>query len=615
MCGIVGAVGPNPGQFDIEEALSWIRHRGPDDQGVERFPGAVLGHVRLSILDLSSAGHQPMYSDDRNLCLVHNGEIYNYLEIQDALAPQTFRSKTDTEVIIKAYERWGTECLDQFNGMFAFAVWDNAKQQLCAARDRMGIKPFYYTVWDGHFLFASEIKALLALGCPRQPNYHVIHDYLRHGYYEHTDETFFEGIHRLPPGHRLTYDRRDGLRLHRYWFLPDHLQDVRDEDLEKRFLDVLATVVNLECRSDVPVGILLSGGLDSSALLSLMKREYGGPLHAYSYAFDDERFDETPYMNQATRHYAMDCTVTKTSAAEFWRDFPATMWFQEEPTGSITITSFKKVFQSMDDDGVVAVLTGNGMDELMGGYKPHHIAYLVDLHNEHSPRFERECHGFARKYRLSAREVSELIEEFDLDRYYRLSTDGTVPVHPACVDEGFLEAFQRELVFDKPFRSHMRNLMYKDLAYVKLPRALRFQDKMSMRHSKELRPSFLNRLLVEFCYSLPPDCLVRDGEGKALFRDLMTRLLPPGFAAFPKRFKTNPQGEWLRGELQAHMWDVLHSKSFLDRPIYDHKKVGETYREFVEEGAENSFFVWQWLNLETWFRTFIDPVQLRPPVR
>ena len=260
MCGILGVVGPDSGAFAVNDALGAISHRGPNDSGLEHFEGAVLGNTRLSILDLTSAGHQPMTLPDAGLCLVHNGEVYNYLELKRKFQGVPFRSCTDTEVILHAFAREGVECLHSLNGMFSFAVWDDRRKRLFAARDRLGIKPFYYAMHNGHLMFSSEVKALLALGHPRTPNDQVIWDYLVEGCYDHLDETFFKGIKKLPAGHYLEYDQAGGLSINRYWHLPEKVSPIRPEDSESEFCNRLEQIVEWECRSDVPVGILFSGG-------------------------------------------------------------------------------------------------------------------------------------------------------------------------------------------------------------------------------------------------------------------------------------------------------------------------------------------------------------------
>ncbi len=299
MCGIIGVIGKLPEKSEFEKARDVLSHRGPDDCGTyyNEKDGVALGHRRLSIIDLSSAGHQPFFSNDRRYAIVFNGEIYNYLELKEELKNSyDFQTKTDTEVLLASYIKWGKACLQKFNGMFSFAIWDTKEKELFCARDRLGIKPFYYSsaISEQVFYFASEIKGLLALGIKPGPNDKIIYDYLVYGLYDHSNETFFNKILKLPAGHYLIY-KNDNFKISKYWDLADisgKPADISLEDAKKKFLELFADSIKLRLRSDVEVGVNLSSGLDSSALLFFAEKITGRNLDIFSMCSEEEEYDE-----------------------------------------------------------------------------------------------------------------------------------------------------------------------------------------------------------------------------------------------------------------------------------------------------------------------------------
>ncbi|MBI2252250.1 MAG: asparagine synthase (glutamine-hydrolyzing) [Armatimonadetes bacterium] len=610
MCGIAGIYGPNSKIFNIREMIRIQKHRGPDAGGYYEGDNISLGHCRLKILDLTEAGNQPMTLKRKDIWVIFNGEIYNYIELKEKLGISSFATKTDTEVLLRAYERWDIDCLKYLNGMFSFAIWDNYKKRLFCARDRLGIKPFYYRRHGENFLFSSEIKPLLIFNMSREVEEKILFDYLYYGHYEHSEKTFFKGIYKLKPGNYLLIENNGEFKIRPYWRLSDFPQtlDFTKKEIENKFVEILDETVKMQCRSDVPVGISLSGGIDSSILLSFMKKYYNGPLHSFSYFFDMPEYNESSLIKKVADEFEVSSHLTKMSAEEFWEDLKNMTWHLEEPFGGVPTSAYAKMYLETVKNKVIVLLNGNGFDELLGGYNSHYLAYLKDLSLKDEILFNKEAEIYSRKFKLDKNKVINKIIKTDFKDMLIYATDATLPINRKCLNKDFLSKFQKDFPsFNLKFEDNLRKLMYKDLRYTKLPRALRFNDRISMRFGRELRVPFLNHHLVEFCYSLPPEYLFHKGETKYLLRKISSSILPDWIRNIPKKYVQNPQREWFRGALKSKILDLINSKSFKDRIYFDHKEVLKSFKDYAEgKNCDNSFYIWQWINLEYWFNTFID---------
>jgi asparagine synthase (glutamine-hydrolysing) len=568
MCGISGIVGTGWKRAQLEAMVRSQRHRGPDAEGLYEDPEglAILGHNRLSIIDLSPAGRQPMASADSRYWIVLNGEIYNYRELRTELTGYPFRSLTDTEVILAAYARWGEACLDRFLGMFAFAIWDEKEKRLFAARDRFGVKPLYYHARpDGTWLFSSEVKALHAAGVPAEPDPAAWASYFAFGLSDHTERTFWEGVRCLPAGHALDW-KGGRTRIFCWYNLPDRVVadwDTRpDGAVEDEYRALLEESVRFRFRADVPVGINLSGGLDSSALLGLVQAVQGAEsdVKAFTFVTGNPEYDELPWVEEMlrrTQHPSVVCRLTP-------EDVPAlaesVQWHEDEPFGGLPSLAYARLFERARQERVVVLLDGQGMDEQWAGYD-----------------------------------------------YYRLAAEGgpapTVqgvlgsPLRTECLIPEF-RALAEPCNAPRPFPDRMRNLQYRDVRFTKIPRALRFNDRVSMRSSTELREPFLDHRLVELAFRQPAERKIRNGSSKWLLRQLTRRLLPASVREAPKRPLQTPQREWLRGPLRA--WAEDQIEAAIDErggTWLEPQAVRAAWRNYVDHGADNSFFVWQWISL------------------
>jgi asparagine synthase (glutamine-hydrolysing) len=552
--------------------IDLLRHRGPDDCGntILSEPCVGMAHTRLSIIDLSSAGHQPMTSPGGNLVITYNGEIYNYLELRAEMADYPFRSRSDTEVILAAYQRWGRSCLHRFIGMFAFVLWDAMEGRLWAVRDRFGVKPIYYHFDPaGRLSIASEIKALHATGVPAQPDRATWASYLSSGIYDHSEKTFWDGIRALPPGHELIWDPASGIHQVEAWYdlaaVVRSAPDTRDDaEVADELLALLEESVRLRFRSDVPVGVCLSGGLDSSLLLGLIHRFQGADsaVEAFSFHCGDPAYDETPWIEtllNSTRHPWNLCLL------ESWRvpDLAAAVQrHQEEPFGGIPTLGMACVHERARQRGVVVLLDGNGIDEAWGGYDYYSRAAEADL-------------GRGPVQGAAASKVSlagALRPEFA-----RLATSWSPP--PIAGDP-------------------LRNLQYRDLRFAKIPRALRFNDRVSMMFSRELREPFLDHRIVELGLRQPSHRKIRHGQGKWLVREVARRIIPAPVSSAPKRAVQTPQREWLRGPLADWARGRLEAAfSGWGGEWLDRQAARACMESYIRSGGDNSFPVWQLVNL------------------
>ncbi|MDD5547619.1 MAG: asparagine synthase (glutamine-hydrolyzing) [Candidatus Pacebacteria bacterium] len=617
MCGIAGIMDFKSQKVDgeiIRKMTESMAHRGPNGEGVFLSGNIGLGHRRLSILDLSNAGSQPMTVGD--VTITHNGEVYNYLEIKKELDGEKYKSGTDTEVIIRAYEKWGEKCVEKFNGIFAFAIWDEKKKQLFAVRDRFGVKPFYYSIYKNKFYFASEIKAILAAGVPAKPNDKIIHQYLTTGFYDHSEETFFEGIKQLMPGHAIF--AKDGkIKIWRYWYLPEKIQNlkgIKDEECVEKFLSLLEDSSKLQLRSDVPVGISVSGGLDSSLLTAAVDKAAGGQsnFQLFHFVYQGKNYDlETPFVNLLAKRLGWDKpNIVEVNPADVENMASKIMWHEEQPFPGLPTSGWHKLYRNIGDTKTVVTLEGHGGDEMAAGYDYYVGSFLLDVLNERGAEaMLRECEAIAEIRGLKwGQELDSFIEN-GLMAYAGggISADSSKFINTDCLNNKFVKNDFPKPKFEEPFDSYLLNIQFRELMHTKLPRVLRSVDRESMAFSRELRVPFLDHRLVEFSFSLPLEQKIHGGHLRYFMRNAAAKFLPKEISHMPKRSLPNPQRQWFQNELKPWIFGILSSESFRKRKYFNQEAVLKEYENYCRQpNPINSFHIWQWVNLELWLRTFID---------
>lgn len=619
MCGIAGIFNFHQNEPIrpelIQAMMNSIRHRGPDGEGIYTNGNIGLGHRRLAIIDLSAAGHQPMRNADGSAWIVYNGEIYNYLELRAELAAKghRFQSRSDTEVILHAYQEFGPECASHFTGMFAFALWDIPKQRLFLARDRFGIKPLYFIRTPQRLLFASEIKALLpAWPRAQQPNQRLLYDFLTRGVLDHTDETFFTGIHKLPAAHYLLVDRDGSERRQRYWDFEVNTDIVAIPDQtvaehSERFFALLRAAVQSHLISEVPVGSCLSGGLDSSAVVTIISETIREESHAavgprqktFSACFRDHRVDEQHFIDAVVQATSAVSHRVFPQAEKFREELPQLLWHQEEPFAGTSIFAQWEVMRLARDQGVTVLLDGQGADEQLLGYRKFYVFYI--RHLLHQGRVGLALNEFMRHF--TSREVLKTLQLRRGLRYWRAASFGSVATAQALLQEAHAKACSDQapaLSAERDFGARIKA----DMTRFSLPVLLRYEDKNSMAFAREARVPFLDHRLVEFVAGLPLNLKLRDGWTKYCLRRGGRGLVPDRILRRKDKLGfATPEDEWLRQSLQQDLRQTFAQASFL--PEFIKLPVLQNHFEAFVRGKRpllSGEFFFRFFILEHWAR-------------
>lgn len=540
MCGIAGIIQTNSSPYSkehLKKMTDALAHRGPDGEGVwqNEAGNVLLGHRRLSIIDLSNAGNQPMHYLSR-YTIIHNGEIYNYIELKEDLQKKgySFHSQTDTEVIAAAYDCWQDECVDHFDGMFAFTIWDSTQKQLFAARDRFGEKPFFYHFDGKQLLFASEMKALWAAGIERIPNQKMLFNFITIGYTDNPaepGETFFENIHKLPAASVLKYDLNDNkLTLEKYWDIDPEEQQKKITDTEalEQFNHLLTTSIKRRLRSDVAIGTSLSGGLDSSSIVAMIASFGDSPLAAFTAAFPRFEKDETVFSKQVADKFSLQQSITNITADEMMKDWEKLCYHQEEPFGSASIYAQYKVYELAKQHNVKVLLDGQGADETLAGYYKYYKWYWQELF--------RNRKLFRSKELKAAKEMG-IPEKFGFKNVIAAYFPGFATVtlenqyllkaiRHDDLTKDFVKLQSKEAYYTTPDHFTLNGVLHFNTCTHGLEELLRYADRNSMAHGREVRLPFLSHELVEFIFSLPANFKIRNGWTKWLLRETIKDRLP-----------------------------------------------------------------------------------------
>jgi len=607
MCGIAGILGPSVSSLSLDHMTDSLTHRGPDGRGtwVDSLHEIGLGHRRLSIIDLSEAGKQPMSGANGRLQIVFNGEIYNYRELRAELRNYPYRSHSDTEVILAAYERWGRQCVERFNGMFAFALWDDDRRELFCARDRLGVKPFFYAHHNGQLLFGSEVKAILAAGYPAQPDRITWFHYLVYGAYENQDGSFFSGIESLPPGHIIVAKPQGKTEILRYWSLPDRASEpllLSESEAAEELQTHLDNAVALRLRSDVPVALNLSGGLDSSSVAQSFFRQSDPDqgIHIFTACFDDPRYDEDEFANRVIEGVRCTRHIARLSPKEVPELAASAMYSQEAPFGGIGTLAYQRAHTEIQRNGLKVALEGQGGDELFAGYAYFEPIYVLDL-MEQGAKGEAESAVRAMRDPDTVMAMAQRVRQGTTQVYQ----DGTEYLAPQCIDESFI-VDETMPEYPEPYSSRLGNALFRDLTCTKLPRVLRMNDRLAMAYGVELRQPFLDYRLVEFAFRMPSYLKIAKGYGKYILRRAMADRLPRDIVWTRKRPVVTPQREWMVGPLRPWVEDIIKSRSFAQRGLFNVDQVRRTFTGYLDGHMNNAFPIWQWINAELWHRAFVD---------
>ena len=625
MCGICGiyytdqnrSVDPNL----LRDMTQTLYHRGPDDEGYYCNNNIGLGHRRLSIIDLDS-GRQPIYNETGSIAIVFNGEIYNYKELKAELIRKNhiFKTNTDTETIVHLYEELGEDCVNKLRGMFAFAIWDQKKQQIFLARDRLGIKPLYYYYKNGKFLFGSEIKAILQdQTIQRDIDFKAMDEYFTY-LYVRAPRTIFQGIQKLLPGHTLICNH-NGVKVKKYWDLQNFDScKLSEKELEERLYELLEESVRIRLMSDVPLGAFLSGGVDSSAIVAIMSRIMDSKVITSSIGFKETRFDETSYARMVARHLQTDHHehIVMPDAVNL---ISKLVWHFDEPFADSSAVPTYYV-SKMTRENVKVALSGDGGDENFAGYRN----YYIDMQEN---RF-RIGPDFIRKYIFGT--LSSLYPQADyLPQFLRGKTFlRNLSFSPVEAYHNTKSIFNREFkeklfsndlkhkingydpieVFREYYHrpetnNHLSHLLYLDMKTYLVDDILTKVDRMSMANSLEVRVPLLDHKLVEFIATIPPNYKLKGKIGKYIFKETMAPYLPDDILKRKKWGFGVPVGTWLKNELREFAEGMLFSNKSMNRGFFNTECVRKIWTDHQNGARNHTHHLWSLLIFEIWHSKYI----------
>lgn len=588
-----------------------MRPRGPDDENSWGNDCISLGHTRLSIIDLTSAGRQPMWNENKDIAIIFNGEIYNFLELKGELRTHhTYESRTDTEIILHAYEEFGFDCVERLNGMWAFAIYDMKKNILFISRDRFGIKPLYYHWDDGKLIFSSEIKGILELIVNPTPNDAVIFDFLTYSLTDHSRETFFEGINRVLPGENLILDLNSKvLKFVKWYDLNERVsKSARDDDINTTIAEIKALFfdsITHQLNADVPIGSCLSGGIDSSSIVcAIRKIDAKRDLRTFSLIFPGEKIDESQFINIVIRDTNVQRNLTTISEDEIIEDMDDLIYTQEEPFPTLSVYGQYKVMRMANRNKMKVLLDGQGADEIFCGYPRYVPIFLL----ESILSFDLwTVFSIIERNRKNILSLIKNTIEFALED---LSTSSLILKEILLKRKKYVRIPQNLILNRKTYRSKIstRNEMIDDISLNCLPALLRYEDRNSMRWSIESRVPFLDHRLVERAFFCPTKFKLLNGESKYAFRKSMDGIVAKRILERRDKIAfATPDNIWMKnGLISKYIEGIIGSQSFASRKYWNQKEVSIMLSK--QKGGKRNFGgeIWRIVCTELWMRKFID---------
>ncbi|KAB7889878.1 asparagine synthase (glutamine-hydrolyzing) [Poseidonibacter ostreae] len=593
MCGISGIINTNNKtveKIEIEKINRLISHRGPDDEGYFYRDNFAFGHRRLSILDLSSDGHQPMNYKDEKYTITYNGEIYNYIELKNELSElgYNFNSNTDTEVILASYDKWGDDCVSKFNGMWAFSIYDREKEILFCSRDRFGIKPFYYAEVENKFVFGSEIKQLLPFYESNYVNKTILMDYLILGYEAHTNETFFKNIFQLEQGHILKYNLKNhSYVINRFYDINESsLNSEEDESIES-YKSALERSINLRLRSDVKVGTCLSGGLDSSSIASLAAKQYkddsGQKFTAIHAKSSQKSNDESEYAKIVSEHCDLDLNIVEPTEEDFIKHIDEVIYTQEEPFGSPSIFMQYFVMKKAREIGCTVMLDGQGGDETLLGYERYYSAYLISL------GFWKSLQFILNSSKNSKLSIKQLIMYFIYFTNSKIRL-GRLKKKNSFISSKYFDMVSKEIV-EENAKNYLKifNLQRMEIFKTQMPHLLKYEDRNSMKHSIEARLPFIDYNVLETALNIDNNFKIKQGWTKYILRKTIEKLLPDNVV-----WRKNKCGF----EAPSSLW-LKSIEADIEKSIFNSKIIKEITTSIDIKKLDNKTR-WRLFNISKW---------------
>jgi len=567
MCGIAGIAGENVSQIrqNIKILVKNINHRGPDDSGIfiNQKGNVALGNTRLAIQDTSDNGGQPFISFCKRYVIIFNGEIYNFKEIKKTLNQYKFKSNSDTEVLLNYYIAKGENCLEDLKGFFSFAIWDHKDNKLFCARDKFGIKPFYYFLKNNIFSFCSEIKPLLKLQTRSSPNINSINSYLTSEYYENIETTFFNDILKLKPGNKLIF-QNGKITQKPFWNFYKKYESIKlpakFKDRQDYFYNQIDKAVKYSLISDTKIAVAASGGLDSSILYHHIKNNDAKISTLISFKFNNQKYSEEKYVKKISKKLNFNISYSNISKDYFFKNIKKSILLHEEPFSGLPLIAYQKCFEDLKNHKVV--LDGSGIDEAHGGYSKYYQNNKICFHNTQDGTSLGDI-------------ISNNLKIKSQNYNHQLKCN---------------------------FKNKLKTEMFLDLFYIKIPRSLRFRDKISMANSIELRPSFLDENLICSLMKLDNSWHFNNNFGKWFLRKNYEKIIGKSIVYRNKQQIQTPQREWLRENYDSYFHSKIQKSKLWETNWIDKKKFFNLNNLFLKKKFNNSFFLWKFINLHFWYK-------------
>ena len=610
MCGFIGLNYKGKKPKDYQKLMKIMSHRGPDHSAFYDDGKVLFVHNRLSIIDLSEAANQPMIDEETGNVIIYNGEIYNYKELKKEYKNINWKTSSDTEVILKLYNHLGKGFVEKLNGMFAFAILDKKKNKILLYRDRFGIKPLYYCKFGDEFVFSSEVRGILPFHKP-QLNLKTVYNYLEFGLC-YGKETFFKNIFSLDPAHFLEYDiKTKRLEIFEYWRVPD--SEFPFEFSEKEIVDktyyLIERAVELNLESDVEIAVSLSSGTDSTALLKFLHK-FVKTMKAFTHGYDEEKYDEVRKVKQNLDLTSIDFIPVYLKKENMLKCLKEALSFFEMPIGGLPTLSAYNMMKVVRKKKIKVMLSGEGADETFGGYQYYYPAFFFDIQNDEN-LLEKELKHYSKNHGVEIKPFSE--------QYYKLlgklqskvafASDGTIP-RQTHTSKSLRKKFESKASNNQKrfFASKMKEVMYKDLTFRKIPKLLHFQDRAGMANGVETRVPFLDHDLVSFLYSLPPQFKIKNGENKYLLRKILKDFFETTEKRKTKHYVSTPQREWIKDPtIRDEILNTVRNGVLVKNNLIDFKRFEKDYIEYSKSPElGNSFFAWKIINLEYLLQNWIN---------
>lgn len=604
MCGIVGFSGERDTEI-LNKMTDAIFHRGPDDGGRIESDNFSIGFRRLAIIDLTKSIY-PVTNEDESILVMLNGEIYNYQSLREELEElgHKFKTKSDTETIAHGYEEWGSGVVKHLRGMFAFVLFDKKEDKILIARDRLGIKPFYYSLVGKRVVFGSEIKGLLAgFNIKRDVDEDPLYKFLTARIHDTNEDTFFKNIKRLLPGHLMVINNNGEFSIEKYWnpkYSTKFASEKSDSEYAKEFRDIFIEAIKLHLIADVPVGVTLSGGLDSSGITSIAAKLYkenhpDTKLYAFSAIHPGETINEEEFIDSIVEQTGVESIKIVPNVDNFWEDLDSWVYFQEEPVISGAPYAYHTVMREARRY-VTVLLTGQGGDELLAGYIPYFMTYLQSA-LDNGKFLETFKETFAGRDLYSKYFVDKLLQKIKREEVINptqmiINTNNTEFIRPQAT-------------------RNLNKRLFEDVTSLTTPSLLRYEDKNSMANSLESRVPFFDHVVVEYIFNLPIDQKIKNGWTRHIYREAMKGLIPEKNRLRRSKIGfTNPEWEWIERK-QDKFIEIFESDSFKSRKFWKADLILETFKKALNKEIQGDFlFFWRVFITEMWLRTYVDKFEV-----